>query len=70
MLRDGPIETRIPLAVLKQRATYMEQGYYEVCLSKGRVEGDELVLTHEAYEEMAARYTMRLQNRGCPGCGG
>jgi hypothetical protein len=62
--------TRVPLAVVRARAAHMPEGYYKLCLSNGKVEGDELVLTYQAFEEIAAQYTMNLQDRGCPGCGG
>lgn len=62
--------TRIALSVIRERAAVMPEGYYEFCLSKGSVEGDQLVLTVDAYNEIAAEYAAGLHRQQLKGCGG
>ncbi len=49
--------TVITLAKLRSAAAYKPQGYYDACLAAGTVEGDNLLLSEEAFAELRRQFT-------------
>ncbi len=49
--------TVIPLAKLRSAAAYKPQGYYDACLAAGTVEGENLILSDEAFADLRRRFT-------------
>ncbi len=47
----------IPLAKLQSTAAYKPQGYYDACIAAGTVEGENLVLSEEAFAGLRRRFT-------------
>lgn len=63
---------RLPVKHVHERAAQRPDGYVETVIASGKVEGDVLVLTAEAYERLLAEYAMKLGEASlsrCPGCG-
>lgn len=47
----------IPLQRIRAAAPHRAAGYYEACLAAGRVEGEMLLLSAAAYEDLRARFS-------------
>jgi hypothetical protein len=54
---------RIPLVKIKLQAAGRPPGYYQYVVSRGRREGEYLVLTDEVYAEIKAMFRGEVKSR-------